>query len=224
MRLTVWAAVITAAMVAALQPVAGRPAEDTITLFGGRDTSAWLARGDKPLPPECVQDGTLNPHFKGSGGLIYTKQSFADLVLSCDFKVSKGCNSGIFFRVGDPRSEVQTALEIQVFDSAGKEKVGKHDCGALYDVLAPKTNAVKPAGEWNHIDITANKGAVQVVLNGAEIINADLDQYTTPGMSLDGAKNKFKRALKDFPREGRVALQDHGHDCWYKNVRVKVIR
>src|SRR5205814_2189773 len=79
-----------------------------------------------------VQDGRINPHKVGGGRklyVMYTKRTYADFTLACDFKVSPGCNSGIFLRAGDPADPVQTGLEIQVFDSGGKTAPDKYDCG-----------------------------------------------------------------------------------------------
>jgi hypothetical protein len=195
-----------------------------VLLFDGKATTGWLLKGDKTVPSTCVKDGTLNPHFQNSGGLLYTKGSYGNFVLSCDFKVSPRCNSGIFVRVGDPKDEVQTGLEIQVLDSAGKAKPGKHDCGALYDAQAPTRNTMKPAGEWNHIEITADRNVIKVALNGEEIVTADLDKYTEPHKNTDGTKNKYTKALKDFPREGHIGLQDHGGDVWYKNLKIRQLK
>ncbi len=27
--------------------------------------------------------------------------------------------------------------------------------------------------------------------------------------------------IKDHPRQGYIGLQDHGGDCWYKNIKLK---
>jgi hypothetical protein len=193
-------------------------------LFDGKDLSGWVMKSGRPVPSSAIQEGALNPHMQPRARMIYTKAKYGNFVLSCDYKMSKACNSGIFVRVGDPQDEVQTGLEIQVEDTAGKSKPGKNDGGALYDILAPSKNSVKPSGEWNHCEVTADKNVIKVVLNGEEVINADLDKYTTAGKNLDGGKNKYKKAIKDFPREGQIGLQDHGHDCWYKNIKIKVLK
>jgi hypothetical protein len=111
-------------------------------------------------------------------------------------------------------------MEIQVFDSAG-QKPGTHSCGAAYDLLAPSKSAEKPAGEWNRIVITANKNTLQVAINDQQIIDMDLDQWTEAQKNPDGSPNKFKKPLKDFPREGYIGLQDHGGACWYRNIKIK---
>ena len=189
-----------------------------VLLFDGRSPAGWVNK-DKPLPAANVQDGAINP-YKGGAYVTYYKEPFDNFVLSCDFKVSKGANSGIFIRTGDMADPVQTGFEIQIFDSAGRTP-GKHSCGALYDAVVPKEEASKPAGEWNHIEITADRSLIKVVLNGRQIVEADLDRWTEPGKNPDGSKNKFTKALKDFPRAGYIGLQDHNSPVWFKNIKLR---
>lgn len=185
-----------------------------VLLFDGKTPEGW-----QNLKPANVEDGSINP-FKSGNYVTYAKDRYADFVLAADFKLTKGCNSGIFIRTGDAKDPVQTGIEIQVHDSKA-DKPGKHDVGAIYDLVAPSKNALKPLGEWNHIEITCDKNRISVVLNGEAVSSIDLDQWTEPGKSLDGSKNKFKKALKDFPREGLLGFQDHGQPCWYRNIKIK---
>jgi len=186
-----------------------------ILLFDGKTPEGWTN-----LKPANIEDGCINPNKSGNY-VTFAKEKYGDFVLSCDFKVSKGCNSGIFIRTGEAKDPVQTGIEIQVFDSAGKDKMSKHECGAIYDLVAPTKNTMKPAGEWNHMEITCDKSKIKVALNGETIAEADLDQWTEAGKSPDGTKNKFTKALKDFPREGLLGFQDHGQPCWFKNIKLK---
>ncbi len=186
-----------------------------ILLFDGKSPAGWTN-----LKPANIEEGAINP-FKSGNYVTYASDRYADFVLACDFKVSPKCNSGIFIRTGNAKDPVQTGIEIQVLDSAGKEKPGKHDAGAIYDLVAPTKNPMKPAGEWNHIEITCNKNKISVALNGEAVADMDLDQWTEAGKGPDGAKNKFTKALKDFPREGLLGFQDHGQPAWFKNVKVK---
>ena len=192
-----------------------------VLLFDGKSPGGWVNK-DKPLPAANIQDGAINPH-KAGAYVTYYKEPFDNFVLSCDFKVSKGANSGIFIRTADMNDPVQRGFEIQIFDSAGRAP-GKHSCGALYDAVAPSVEASKPAGEWNHIEITADRNMVKVVLNGRQVVEADLDRWTEPGKNPDGSKNKFKKALKDFARSGYIGFQDHNSPVWFKNVKLKRLK
>ena len=130
-------------------------------------------------------------------------------------------NSGVFIRTGDITKSVQTGLEIQIFDSFGKDTPGTHDCGALYDCLAPSENCVKEAGQWNHVTIKAKGPMLTVVMNDVQIIDANLDDWTRAQYNPDGSKNKFKMAIKDFPRVGNIGFQDHGKPVWYRDIKIK---
>jgi hypothetical protein len=183
-------------------------------LFDGKTSEGWTA-----LKATNIEDGCINP-FKSGNYVTYAKDKYGDFVLACDFKLTKDCNSGIFIRTGNAKDPVQTGIEIQVYDSKA-EKPSKHDCGAIYDLVAPSKNALKPLGEWNHIEITCDKNKISVALNGEAVASIDLDKWTEAGKNPDGTENKFKKALKDFPREGLLGFQDHGQPCWFKNIKLK---
>jgi hypothetical protein len=112
---------------------------------------------------------------------------------------------------------------MQILDSYGKDEVGSHDCGAIYDCLAPGKNVVLPAGEWNHVVLTCNDSLITVVMNGDRIIDMDLDQWTEPHRNPDGSPNKFRTAYKEMARRGHLGFQDHGKPVWYRNIRIKVL-
>lgn len=194
--------------------------EGWVLLFDG--TPAGWVSGGKPMTAANVQDGAINPH-KAGAYVTWHSQPLANFVLSCDFKVSKGANSGIFIRTGDMNDPVQTGFEIQIFDSAGRAP-GKHSCGALYDAVAPSEEASRPAGEWNHVEITADRSVIKVVLNARKVVDANLDRWTEAGKNPDGTKNKFTKPLKVFPRAGYVGFQDHNAPVWFKNVKVKKLK
>ena len=192
-------------------------------LFDGKSLSGWhyLPAEVSPVWKADPKNGTLARSVKG--GAIWTDDAYGDFVLDLEFKLSKNCNSGIFVR-SDPNNPVQGGFEIQLYDSHAMTEIDSHDCGALYDAVVPSENAVKPAGEWNHIQVRCKGPMIQVTLNGKRVVNADLDQWTTPQMNPDGSKNKFKTALKDLPRTGHIGFQDHGHNVWFRNVYLKKLK
>lgn len=165
----------------------------------------------------AVEDGVLT---RKGGGSIWTKTQYADFVLDLEFKVDAGTNSGVFFRTADIKDSVQTGIEIQIHDSHGREP-GKHSCGAVYDIQAPKVNAVKPAGQWNRMTIMAKGPKISIVMNDEQIIDIDLDDWTEPHKNKDGSPNKFNTAYKDAARIGAFGFQDHGKIVWYRNIKVK---
>ena len=136
-----------------------------VLLFNGKDLSGW--KTDTGAPSKTpVQEGAINPHGSGAYMLVYEKY-YGDFILSLDFKISAGCNSGVFVRTF-PLTSVRgndvgwNGLEVAIDDTAAN---GFTDTGAIYDLVAPAKNAMKPAGEWNRLIITCNRNLITVELN-----------------------------------------------------------
>jgi hypothetical protein len=187
-------------------------------LFDGKSAKGWILCDGKPMPATSVQKDGLNPHGTGSY-LVVHEQKFADFVLDFDYKLTSGCNSGVFIRVSDLNDPVNTGIEVALDDTTGS---GMHDPGALYDLVAPSKNTQKPAGEWNHMTITASGPKISVSLNGVEVSTINLDEWNAPGKRPDGSSHKFSNvAIGKLPRIGYLGFQDHGSDCWFKDVKLK---
>ncbi len=200
---------------AALLATAPAIAEDGWkSLIDGQSTAGWTnAAGAAANAGWVVKDGALSAD-KGAGD-IWTKDTYGDFVLEVEFKTTG--NSGIFIRTGNPKDNVQTGIEIQVENPGGPDK---HSVGALYDLVPPtKCNAKKD--DWNKAKITAQGSKITVEINGEKVNEMDVDKWTTAGQNPDGSKNKYARAVKDFPRNGHIGFQDHGHAVSYRNVRIK---
>jgi hypothetical protein len=195
-------------------------ADGWILLFDGTSTKGWMTIKSQPLPASHVQDGSLNPH--PCNYMLIHEKTWGDFRLTLDFKISPQCNSGIFIRTFPltPRSGKDigfNGIEVAVDDTKTN---GFHDTAALYDLVMPSKNAMKQAGEWNHIEVTCNRNLITVELNGEVVTRMDLDQWREPNKRPDGTTHKFDVAYKDHPRRGYIGLQDHGGDCWYKNVKL----
>lgn len=187
-------------------------------MFNGKDLKGWTIVGE----PDSwvVDDGTL--HCTGKGhGMVYADGTYKNFELKLDFKLAPKANSGVFFRIWDKNDPVQTGIEVQVLDSYGKEKLDKHDCGAIYDIQAPSENALRPPGEWNSYHILCKDSLIVVYLNGKKINEVDLSRWTEPYRNPDGTPNKFKYPYNQMTRPGAIALQNHGDKVWYRNIKIK---
>ena len=220
-------------LIALLACVIARGAENTLSdkeksegwqlLFDGTTTNGWMTPKEKGLPLSHVQEGSLNPH-PCDYMLVYDKP-LENYVLSLDFKISRKCNSGIFIRTAPltprPGKDVGfNGLEIAIDDT---REAGFHDTGAIYDLVKPSKNAMKPAGQWNHIQITSDRNLIAVEVNGEKVARMDLDEWPESNKRPDGSAHKFDVAYKTHPRKGYIGLQDHGSDCWYRNIKLKVL-
>jgi len=192
-------------------------------LFDGKTLDGWMTSGRKESA-RGVAGGCIDPHGCGDYMMVH-REPFGDFILSLDFKISKGCNSGIFLRTWPleplPGKDVgSNGLEVAIDDTPG---AGFTDTGALYDLSRPARNAMRPAQEWNRIVITCAGSRITVELNGEEVNDVDLSGFTERGRRPDGTPHKFDKAFRDHPLEGYIGLQDHGSDCWYRNIKLKVL-
>ncbi len=190
-------------------------------LFDGLTTKGWMSPKGKPLPQTHVQNGALNPHR--CDYMLTHETVWANYHFALDFKITPKCNSGLFLRTFPltprPGRDVGfNGLEIAIDDT---QTTGYHDTGALYDLAKPKSNAMKPVGEWNHLEILSDGPLIVVKLNGTEVNRVDLDQFQSPNLRPDGSMHKFDTVFKNHPRKGHIGLQDHGSNCWYKNIKIQ---
>jgi len=191
-----------------------------VLLFDGKTQDGWM-NSDQTAPRTPVENSALNPHGAGHYMLVH-KEQWGNFVFKADFKISSHCNSGIFVRTSPltprPGKDVGVnGLEIAIADTT---TAGFVDTGALYDLSKPTRNAMKPVGEWNHIEITCRDAVIEIVLNGEKVNSIDLAKFNEPNKRPDGSAHKFDVVYKDHPRKGYIGLQDHGSPCWYKNIKL----
>jgi len=195
--------------------------EGWVLLFDGRSVDGWMTPKGKPVEASHVQDEALNPH--PCDYMLVHERPVEDFALSLDFKISPGCNSGVFVRTWplEPRPGKDVGfngIEIAIDDTTGR---GLHDTGAIYDLVAPEVNAMKPAGEWNRMAVMCEGGRIEVELNGRVVTRADLDEFKEPNERPDGSLHKFDVAYREHPRKGYIGLQDHGSDVWFRNIKLR---
>jgi arylsulfatase A-like enzyme len=211
-----------------------RQADNTLTelekrvgwrlLFDGVSHQGWTTEKKQPGKTP-IQDGAINPH-KAGGYMLIHEEPLENFVLTLDFKISPKCNSGVFFRTWplEPRPGKDVGfngLEIAIDDT---QTADYHDTGALYDLVAPVQNAMKPVGQWNHLVLVADGADILIEINGHPVTRTRLSDWTQPNKRPDGTSHKFDIAYKEHPRKGYIGLQDHGSDCWYKNIKVLKLR
>ena len=221
-------------MIALLLPIT-LLADETQVLFDGTTTDqwefakdAWFIDSDGNLTCRMQKVKGRNGTTRTRGmGYIWTRQTYADFELQLQYKLSKAANSGVFYR-SDPSDPVQKGFEIQLLDNEGFQaakgpKDPKNLNGALYDAQAASTKAGKPAGQWNSLKLTCRGPMVTVEINGVVVNQGNFDRWQSAGKNPDGSNNKFKIALKELPRKGKIGFQNHGQVVWIKDVSIKQI-
>jgi len=199
------------------------------TLFDGKskDLEQWTTIGrrgrtanakPKPITGGWTIEGDTLVHTP-SGGYLWSNNIYDNFILEMEVKLSPEANSGVYFW-GQIDDTTNRGIEIQLLDSHAETTPTKHSLGALYDAQAPLKYIVHAAGEWQQLRIKVQQPWISVTLNQTQVLRVNINDWDIAGKNPDGTENKFKVALKDKPRNGHIALQDHGDTVHFRNIRV----
>ncbi len=216
-------------LVSALSVARGVPAEQVeAELAEGPLASQWVERDfwstpdGKPVSEGWqFANGEVSLVTPRQGGNIVSRPLPPNFELSWQWKIEKGVNSGLKYRVrtfGAGALARTLGLEYQIIDSA-PDDTSLGSTGAIYDLVAPcQDKVLHPPGQWNTAKVVAIGDRIEHYLNGQLVTSA-----STAGAAWDTtvALSKFLGA-DDFgrPREGdRVMLTDHGGKVVYKDFQ-----
>lgn len=209
------------------------PESEWVVLFDGTSFDGWKGYNQEAVPEAWkIEDGAMvlnipDPRPEGANYNLVTERTFHNFVLSLEWKIAEGGNSGVFWGVEELEKFGQpydTGPEIQVLDNERHPDAKNgttHQAGALYDMVAPSAEVCKPAGQWNAMEITidyANQNG-KVSLNGTEIVTFPLGNQAWDDMV---ANSKFDgwEGFGKYP-VGKIGLQDHGDQVSYRNIKIK---
>lgn len=192
-------------------------------LFDGKSFEGWTFENGKPVDKGWeVKDGQI--HRIGGGGSIYTAREYGDFELQLEWMVKAGGNSGIKYRVAKYGNQF-LGPEYQILDDS-KHSDGKNpitSTGSIYALKEPAADkVVKPAGQYNHTRIIVKGSKIEHWLNGKKVAEADT---STEDWKMRVARSKFKK-IENFGqlRKGRIMLQEHGDEVWFRNVTIRPIK
>jgi len=184
-------------------------------LFNGKDLTGWTLVAKKG-EGYSVRDGAIVCAENGGGNLL-SEREFSNFILRLEFKLPPGGNNGIGIRAPLTGDVAYTGIEIQVLDQDNEKYKGhlqpwQHN-GSLYNVFPATADNLKPVGQWNEYEITANGTKIKVVLNGKTILDADTSTVKDPEI------------LKKHPglqrTSGHVGFLGHNDPVAFRNIRIK---
>ena len=196
-------------------------------LFDGSTLNGWRTYQNKPSDAWSVKDGAI--YCKGSEtnksdtrADLITNDQFENFDLSLDWKISPKGNSGIIYMVTEefPASYL-SGPEYQIIDDKNfPEKLENWQMTAANYAMDPAPTAKpNPVGHWNHTRIIVNNGHVEHWLNGKKVVQYELwtDEWKRKKMA-----GKWKDAAGyGQSKVGHIALQDHGSEAWFKNIKIR---
>jgi hypothetical protein len=218
-----WAALgLGLVLILAAPVVPARADDEAITLFNGKDLSGWhifINHKDKSDPRADpngvfkVEDGVI--HVSGQEfGCLTTDKEFENYRLTVEFKWGKKKwpprenavrDSGILLHCVGPDKVWTKSIECQIQE---------HDCGDFHLVagtsievdgkvtkarVIKKTDAEKPTGEWNTVEVVCDGDKITNIVNGVVVNEATHASET----------------------KGRILLQSEGAEVYYRNIELQ---
>ncbi|MBM4089371.1 MAG: DUF1080 domain-containing protein [Planctomycetes bacterium] len=209
-------------------------AEETIPPAAHPDSRHWdrvieedLSNALSPPGVWSCQDGVLTAT---EDQCIWSKETFENFVLDLEFKTAEGTNSGVFVYCSDTKDFIPNSVEIQIADDFAPKwaKSPKTwQCGAIFGRLAASESVVKKPGEWNRMTITCRGPMIWVLLNGKQVTEIDMRQWTSATRNPDGSEIPpwLSKPLSELPPRGHVGLQGKhaGAPIYFRNLRIKAL-
>jgi hypothetical protein len=198
--------------------------EGWLLLFDGATTAGWRGFGQDPtIRAWTVEDGALT--CTGTSQDLVTDGMYGDFELRLQWRIPKGGNSGIMYRVIDgPSATYESGPEMQVLDDANNHE-GQNPltrAGANYGLHGAPAGVVRPAGEWNDVRLVLRGPHVEHWLNGTKVVEYEL---WSPDWEAKVQGSKFAQ-WPPFGRatRGRIALQEHGARVQYRDIKLRELK
>jgi hypothetical protein len=184
------------------------------SLFNGRDMTGWVGN----TTGYFAQDGKMICDPKKAGGNVYTANQYGDFAFRFEFKLTPGANNGLGIRAPLEGDAAYEGMEIQILDDTDAQYATLQPYqyhGSIYGVVPAQRGHLKPVGEWNSEEVIAKGRQITVKLNGATIVDADIDKASTPETMDHRAHPGLKRD------KGYIGFCGHGNYLEFRNIRVK---
>ena len=182
-------------------------------IFNGTDFTGWQGATDNYE----VTDGAVRCK-KGKGGVLYTKDEYADFQVALEFKLPKNGNNGLAIRYpgGSGDGAYIGMTELQVLDDDYKGIIPSQAHGSAYKMAAAARGYQRPIGEWNYQVVTVKGSTIKVELNGTQILDADLSKVTD------------EKTVKEHPGKDRTkgyfGFCGHSDPVEFRNVKIKELK
>jgi hypothetical protein len=202
-------------------------------LWDGQTTKGWRGAKLEAFPSKGwdIVDGALTVTEAGGfesrmGGDIVTVDEYTNFVLTVDFRIATGANSGIKYFVDPGLNKGEGSAigcEYQILDDAVHEDAkkgvnGNRKLAGLYDLIPPQNVRFNGIDEWNRATVIVNVRHCEHWLNGFKTV--EYERATQMWRALvDHSKYVVWPSFGEAPR-GHILLQDHGNRVSFRSIKI----
>jgi hypothetical protein len=183
-------------------------------LYNGKDLTGWHVKDGKVEAWKA--NGDMISCVANGGGWLASDKHYGDFELRLEYRIPAGGNSGLGIRFPTKGDPAHVGMEIQILDDDAAQyaslKPAQYNGGIYYQSPA-KAKAAKKPGEWNRYEVHAKGPHIRVVLNGVEVQNVNVEEFTK-------AEGNYT-PLAQRPRSGHVGMQSHGNQVDFRNIEIR---
>ncbi len=199
-------------------------------LFDGKTMDGWHGYNEGDTEFWSIEDCALKTEGTEDSDQrvdLTTDGDYRNFEITVDWKATTGGNSGIIYAVvEDPKygTAWETGPEYQLLDDVGypEELKPAQYSASDYDMIAASEDKdLKPVGEWNHTKLVVNGPHVEHWLNGEKVV--EFERWSDEWKARRDASKWGEHKDYGLAETGRIVLQDHGSEFWFRNIKIREI-
>ncbi len=162
-------------------------AQDELAAFPSR--LQWNQRGGQ-------QWQQTSPHVwepqqaRAAGGHLASERNYRNFRLMLDWRTTEAtAQGGVFFRYSGSGPLRKNAWKLQLSNDAGLATPDRFSTGALFGIKPPTAHPIRPAGDWNSLELEVKGDRATARINGEPVLDAILSDPNIPAsgtVCLDG--------------------------------------
>ena len=181
-------------------------------------------RTEFPRGSWSVDEDVLHAIAAGPRLDLITRERFADFQFSFEWRLPRGGNSGVLYRVSeDDECAGESGPRMQLLDDEhhpdGVNALTA--CGALYGLIGAWHDQSRIANVFHRARIVLAGSLAEHWIDDVKVLSYDL-------ASAELRERIQRSRFKDYPRfartpSGHIALGHNGTDAWFRKLRLEAI-